>query len=265
MRASLSPFLHGLLVTAVAASLDRQKIRRQASEDPEGPVEPDTASDCTYFYTTRDASDNCTHIEQWSGISHEDFVKWNPSVKPDCSGINIGNSYCIEVNWGIPPPTTSSTAPTSTATPKPSPTQPGLIDTCTKFYRAVPGDYCIKIANDFGNFTFADFLAWNPAVGADCSRLLAGWYYCVEAPKPPATTTTSSPPPTETCNPTAPTPTQPVAICGCTKWHEIVSGDTCSVIIQRYGLDGEDFYRWNSNVGGGCELLLLGYYVCVGV
>jgi hypothetical protein len=193
----------------------------------------------------------------------------NPSVKADCSGIQIGNSYCIEVNYGVPPPpTTTTAAPSSTATPKPSPTQSGLIDSCTKFYRAVPGDYCVKIAADFGTFSFADFLAWNPAVRSDCSGLLAGWYYCVEAPKPTApttTTTTSSSGPTETCNPTAPTPTQPVAVCGCAKWHEVVSGDTCAVIIQKYGLDGEDFYRWNSNVGGQCELLLLGYYVCVGV
>ncbi|KXX76783.1 hypothetical protein MMYC01_209123 [Madurella mycetomatis] len=257
--------LHWVLIAAAAASRDGFKRgRRQGSEDGrEGPIEPDTASDCTYFDTVHTPSDNCTYFEQWWGISHEDFIKWNPSVEPDCSGIKIGNSYCVEVNWGIPSTTTTTAAPTSTTTPKPSPTQPGLIDTCTKFYRAVSGDICVGIAAAYGNFTFADFLAWNPAVGQDCSGLRAGWYYCVQGPKTP-TTVTSSPTPTETCNPTAPTPTQPVAICGCTKWHEIVSGDTCSVIIQQYELNGEDFYRWNSNVGAGCELLWLGYYVCVG-
>ena len=152
---------------------------------------------------------------------------------------------------------------TSTVPAKPSPTQPGLTSQCTKFYKAVSGDICVGIAAAFGTFTFADFLAWNPAVDQDCSGLRAGWYYCVEAPKGGATATVSAAP-TETCNPTAPTPTQPVAVCGCKKWHEIVKGDTCSGIIEEYGI-GEGFYKWNSRVGGTCELLLLGYYVCVGV
>ncbi len=161
--------------------------------------------------------------------------------------------------------TVSGTVPsaTSTVSAKPRPTQAGLTSQCTKFYRAVSGDICVGIAAAFGTFNFADFLAWNPAVGQDCSGLRAGWYYCVEAPKGGATATVSLTP-TETCNPTAPTPTQPVAICGCKKWHEIVKGDTCATIDEEYGL-GEGFYKWNSNIGGSCELLLLGYYVCVGV
>ena len=74
----LSPLLHGLLIAAVAASRDGHKrTRRQGSDDNrEGPVEPDTASDCTYFDTARSASDNCAHFEAWWGTSHEDFVKW---------------------------------------------------------------------------------------------------------------------------------------------------------------------------------------------
>ncbi|EAQ88804.1 hypothetical protein CHGG_05423 [Chaetomium globosum CBS 148.51] len=255
------PLLQGLLIAGAAAT--RQRIQRQGSEDGrEGPVEPDTAADCTFFDTARSASDNCAHFASFWGISEQDFIQWNPSVKSDCSGIKVGNSYCIEVNYGIPPTPTTTAAPSSTAAPKPTQTQYGLIDSCTEFYEAKSGDICVSIASSFGTFTWPDFLLWNPAVGDDCSRLYAGWYYCVDAPERAPTPTSVMP--VETCNPTAPTPTQPGPICGCTKWYQVEEGDTCSVIINKFDL-GENFYKWNSNFGSQCEYLYLGYYVCIGV
>ncbi|KAK3903721.1 hypothetical protein C8A05DRAFT_14335 [Staphylotrichum tortipilum] len=152
--------------------------------------------------------------------------------------------------------------PTATSISVPSPTQPGLTPACTKFYLAVSGDVCVVIAERFGT-TFPDFLAWNPAVGEQCQHLIAGWYYCVAAPKVTATATSSTAQPTETCNPAAPKPTMLVEVkCGCKKWHEIVNGDTCSGIIQKYGI-GEGLYNWNKGLN--CGLLWVGYYVCVGV
>ncbi|RYO86656.1 hypothetical protein DL764_008976 [Monosporascus ibericus] len=424
---------HALLMAGTAASTTKaaRAVRRQ-----DGPVDPGTAPDCTFFDTAYDKSYNCQYFEESWGISHADFVAWNPSVKDDCSGIKVGNSYCIEVNNGEPRPTTTSasstvqptptekpkpsptqdglidtcnkfyfavksdtcnkivkahgnvftfadflkwnpavgddcsglwaetyycvgvpgtptappttTPPTPTGDPKPSPTQDGLIDTCTKFYFAVAGDTCDKIVKAHGTFTFADFVNWNPAVGEDCSGLWAKTYYCVGVPgtptarptttKPPQTTTTkpggpsptqdgivancqryykavsgdtcqkivdkygafslaqfrswnpavgadcsglwlgyyycigvpgtpTSPTakPTATCNPTAPTPTQPVAICGCKKWHKVSSGDYCDAIIKKYGITKANFNKWNPNVGNDCSSLWLGYHVCVGV
>ena len=32
-----------------------------------------------------------------------------------------------------------------------------------------------------------------------------------------------------------------------------------------YGLDRDEFYEWNPEVGGDCTTLWLGYYVCVGI
>jgi hypothetical protein len=73
MHFSLS-LLQGLLIAGAAAS--RQRIHRQGSEDGrEGPVEPDTAADCTYFDTARSASDDCAHFASWWGISEEDFIR----------------------------------------------------------------------------------------------------------------------------------------------------------------------------------------------
>lgn len=130
-------------------------------------------SDCTYSETALDSSYTCAYYQDDWGISAADFLDWNPGVKADCSGIKVGNAYCVEVNFGLPRPTstttqpptsttTTTTVPTSTGPSKPSPTQAGLIDTCTAFYKAVENDTCDKIVRTYGTFTFADFQVWNP-------------------------------------------------------------------------------------------------------
>lgn len=40
------------------------------------------------------------------------------------------------------------------------------------------GEYCQQIATDNG-LSLDDFVAWNPAVGADCSGLKYGYYVCM--------------------------------------------------------------------------------------
>ena len=170
---------------------------------------------------------------------------------------------------------TTAQPPKVTATP--SSTGDALVGvtdtyTCTDWYEAWPGDTCVDICAAYG-ITFADFLRWNPSVGEDCSRLYAYSWYCMGAtldPAPsgtPATTTattTSAPAPTDTCNPDAPVPTQPVPVCGCTRWHEVRAGDTCYDIGVRYGVSNQDLYSWNSNLGDFCTLLWVGYFICVG-
>jgi hypothetical protein len=102
--------------------------------------------------------------------------------------MQIGHSYCVEVNNGLPRPTSikpSSSVirtPTPTTTPKPAPTQTGLIKTCTKFHKAVTNDNCDAIVAKYGTFTFAQFLTWNPAVGSDCAGLWLDYYYCIGVP-----------------------------------------------------------------------------------
>lgn len=383
-----SIIIQGLLAGSVTAAAT-EKARRQ-----DGPVDSGTAADCSFWETALDSSYTCAYFQDSWGISAADFLDWNPGVKADCSGIKVGNAYCVEVNFGLPRPTsttnkppisttttTTATIPTSTGPTKPSPTQSGLIDTCTTFYKVVENDTCDKIVRAYGTFTFADFLlwnpdvksdcmglwldyyycvgvpgtptskptttgpaltttapagpsptqsgiigtcqryylaqdgdtcqkivdtygtftlaqflSWNPAVGSDCFQLFRGYYYCVGKSEPyddktsshacmwffgldsnislkgipgtPTTrppTTTTAPPPANTCNPTAPTPTQPTATCGCKKWHKVASGNTCDTIIRQYGITSANFNKWNPNVGTDCRSLWLDYYVCVGV
>ncbi|KAK1711770.1 hypothetical protein BDP67DRAFT_468696, partial [Colletotrichum lupini] len=129
-------------------------------------------------------------------------------------------------------------------------------------HQAVSGDTCQGIVNKYGTFDLNQFYGWNPAVGNTCSGLWLGYYYCIGTLT--TTSTTAAPaPPAETCNPSAPTPTQPSAICGCKKWHLIGSGNTCDAITKQYGVTLSDFTSWTPSVGSTCTRLWLGYYVCV--
>lgn len=53
-----------------------------------------------------------------------------------------------------------------------------MVDGCTNFYLVQDGDGCWAFANEKG-IALEDFYKWNPAVGTDCSGLLAGVHVCV--------------------------------------------------------------------------------------
>ncbi|KAL8692318.1 MAG: hypothetical protein Q9218_002635 [Villophora microphyllina] len=251
-------------------------------ERQSGPVPPDTIKDCTFYYDSQ-PGDTCDSIAANWGISTQDFVRYNPSTKSDCSGLVIGTSYCVEENNGNGPvitTTSGATTPVTTTAPSPtapspvqsginaqsptgpsvpSPHQDGIIASCTKYYKVVSGDTCQKIVDKFGTFTIDQFAKWNPAVGgADCPGLWLGYQYCIEVPgetKPAATTSKTVP-----SSPSGPTPTQSGIISSCTKYYKVVSGDTCQGISDKFGtFSVADFGKWNPAVGGAdCSGLWLG-------
>ncbi|KAH6988451.1 hypothetical protein EDB80DRAFT_816699 [Ilyonectria destructans] len=265
-----SPLLtRGLLAVGVTASRGA-RIRRQ-----NGPTDPGIPSDCTWWDAAVDKSFDCDFFESDWGITHKQFVEYNPSVKDDCSGIQVGHAYCVEVNNGFPrdedPPkatTTEDAEPEPTDDSKPSPTQDGLIDTCTSFYKAKKGDTCTKIIAQYKTFDFDGFLEWNPAVEMDCSGIWADTYYCVGVPGTP-----TSPPTQAAATTTAaatglakPSPTQDGLIESCSSFYFAAKSDTCAKIVARYGtFDFDDFYKWNPAVGKDCSGIWASTYYCVGV
>jgi hypothetical protein len=167
---------HLLLVEA--SSHVTQRIRGRQS----GPVDPGTIKDCTFWETAEDASYTCATFENDFGLTFAQFFAYvsryffpiqatliyrkNPSVRSDCTGIKIGNSYCVEENYGNPPLTTTTTRTSSSATVTttagPSPTQSGLAANCNAFYKVKDSEYCQDIVDKFGTFSLADFYTWNP-------------------------------------------------------------------------------------------------------
>ncbi len=120
-----------LFISTASAIPGRGHARRQDSTVP-----PGTITDCTFWYDAV-VGDTCASIASNWGITLQQFITYNPSVKSDCSGLVVGYSYCVEENNGKGPilsttstSTTSKTTTTSAAPTGPSPTQAGIISTC---------------------------------------------------------------------------------------------------------------------------------------
>ncbi|KAL1835661.1 hypothetical protein VTJ49DRAFT_6258 [Mycothermus thermophilus] len=156
-------------------------------------------------------------------------LRLTTSVGSDCSGLQAGVFVCVGT---------------------------GLIPSCKTFYQVVRGDTCQKIVDKHGTFTLDNFYSWNPAVGSDCSGLQAGVFVCVGVRGTPTTRPTN----------TAPSPTQTGLIPSCKTFYQVVRGDTCQKIVDKYGtFTLQDFFAWNPAVGTDCSGLQAGVYVCVGI
>ncbi|KAK3491815.1 hypothetical protein B0T13DRAFT_490449 [Neurospora crassa] len=213
----------------------------QFTVPPDTTADPNTIKTCTWWHVAG-SGDSCTSIASTYGITSEQFARWdmtdspkNPSVATACK-LTVGNSYCIENNFGQDDPptpsissstlvgtaTTSTTASAttgngiSTPTPiqegmattttssgngitTPTPTQAGMVGNCDRFHLVKSGDQCGTIASTYG-ITLANFYSWNPAVGTSCQSLWLDTYVCVRTIGfvPPKTTTTTTKKPTST-------------------------------------------------------------------
>ncbi|EPE06553.1 hypothetical protein F503_02681 [Ophiostoma piceae UAMH 11346] len=174
--------------------------------------------------------------------------------------------------------TTNTSTPTTTVY-TPYPVDTDIAKNCDKFYKIVKGDTCDKIASANGIST-DEIYAWNNDVGTNCYGLYVGYYLCVHTPgaitsavstTTSGTTATASGPATATASATtttgtasaAPSPTQPGTISSCTKFHKVVSGDTCATIESDAGISAAEFSAWNTGIDSDCSNIYLDYYVCI--
>ncbi|WYZ35425.1 hypothetical protein EsH8_X_000072 [Colletotrichum jinshuiense] len=196
--------------------------------------------------------------------------------------------YCVRtpdfVEPEDPTPTTTLTstarAPSTTTAPtSPGPTHSGQPSNCNKWHVVTRGD-CATVEALYG-LTHAQFLAWNPAVSADClTNFSTGSAYCVGTSDSSGATTTTRATTSVSSTAAASTPTNgPVAapepnqagnaIATCNKYAQAPSGDWCAAFIERYGLAAADFYKWNTVLGingQNCGSSFWGtYWYCIGV
>ncbi|WZH42205.1 uncharacterized protein QYS62_003195 [Fusarium acuminatum] len=259
-------FIQSLMAVGTTASRGL-RIRRQ-----DGQVDPGQPSDCTWWETREEDYQDCAYLEESWHLKHSQFVEYNPTVKEDCSGMQFGHSYCVEVNNGIPREGESTTSQAAEAEPtessKPSRlTQTGLIGTCTSFYQANKGDTCGKIIAKYQTFDSSDFFKWNPAIKEDCSGIWANYWYCVGVPGTPTAPPTQTAPSTvKPTGPSKPTTTQEGLVTSCTAFHMATKGETCDKIISTIGtFDFDTFFKWNPAVGEDCSGIWANYYYCIGV
>ncbi|KAH9206636.1 hypothetical protein DL95DRAFT_315232 [Leptodontidium sp. 2 PMI_412] len=237
------------------------------------PYQAGITTSCSSFYLVV-SGDQCGTIATAAGISLDSFYAWNPAVGSTCASLWAGYYVCINVIGGSTSTSTSTTTTSVTTTSStngiatPTPYQSGMTTSCNTFYLVVSGDQCGTIATAKG-ISLSSFYAWNPAVGSTCASLWADYYVCVNViggTTSTTSTTTSVSTTTTTGNGvTTPTPVEPGITTTCSKFHLVVSGDTCAAIATAAGITTTQFYAWNTNVGSTCASLWLGYYVCIGV
>lgn len=213
-------------------------------------------------------------MDRYSTFTLEQFYQWNPAVGSSCGGLWADTYYCV----GIPGtattrPSTSmtSTVPTTTqpgnGIATPSPTQPGMVNNCDRFYLVKSGDSCAGVAT-VNSISEAQFRTWNPNVGADCTSLWANAYACIRIISftPPliiTTRVTTLSSITQGNGIATLTPTQPGMISNCDTFYQVKSGNTCASIGVSRTLTAKRIIDWNPSVGLSCSGLWADHYVCV--
>ncbi|KAK3386683.1 hypothetical protein B0H63DRAFT_558330 [Podospora didyma] len=257
---------------------------------PPSPTQTGIISTCKGWYLAS-SGDTCDLITQMFGTFTEaNFLSWNPALGSSCSGLVVGNYYCIAVP-GTPTTRTASTPPTSLPSNGvgPQPEQPGIPTDCLAYWLVSSSDNCTTIAqaNDISENQLE---AWNPALGSGCTHLLPDYFICVSASEPGVTTsvpgstaltasrTSSTPFPssssrassttttsTTSITITTPTPVQTSMAAQCNRFYKVEPGDGCFAIAAAANIQLTTFYALNPAVGTDCSGLLSGFYVCLGV
>lgn len=240
----------------------------QFLEPPPTTADPNTLPECSWWHVAG-AGDTCEDLSATWGITVATLAIWNPSLSSGCNFV-LGNSYCIEKNYGVPDPeptpSTTSAAPTPTGNgvATPTPISDGMTKSCSKFHSVAKGDGCASILLQYG-ISFDQLFSWNPAVGSNCEMLQLGVNYCVALIG--GTPSTSTPPTVTTPanGVLTPTPIPSDTVKNCNKFHFVSAGEGCASITTKYGISFKQFYAWNPAVGSNCELLQLSVNYCVGL
>ncbi|KAF2828938.1 hypothetical protein CC86DRAFT_286527 [Ophiobolus disseminans] len=235
------------------------------------PIQPNMVENCDAFHLVR-TDENCDNIANQYGITRAQFVVYNPSVGDTCTGMWANVYVCVSIIGSEPSRTTSTPVSTTTSNgiATPSPTQPGMITDCNKFYFVKSGDTCVSVALG-NNLSQTQFLNYNPSVGTTCNGLWLNAYVCVgRIDVTPSTTirptTTTKPTSTKVGNGvTTPTPIQDGMVSNCNKFHFVSTTTTCQSVLDTYKITLAQFTRWNPSAGSGCNNLWGKTYACVGV
>ncbi|EPS35517.1 hypothetical protein H072_11033 [Dactylellina haptotyla CBS 200.50] len=142
------------------------------------PIGANTTKNCKKWAYIR-AGDTCQAILNRNKdvkSTIQDLVRWNPSIRADCSGLIATYHLCL-IGPAAPPTTTKPTP----ANPTPSPIQPGMTKNCKGWAYVKDGQTCQDILKRFPKIKLAQLVAWNPAIGKDCSTMWARTYICVSA------------------------------------------------------------------------------------
>jgi GH18 family chitinase len=202
--------------------------------------------DCTCNYIVQSSGQYCWDLAQICKIDVSLLYKYNPSLGSDCSGLIAGQKVCCSPG-GIAP-------------------NPGGDGSCYS-YKVQAGDYCNKIAADFG-ITLDKLLQYNTQTWGwlGCDNIQLDQNICVSSGTPPRPTSD----PAATCGKTAPgnlydTPCALNACCS--QWGYCGMGEefcaTSSSATNNPGTTGCQSHcemGYTANTGPPSQFIKLGYY-----
>jgi hypothetical protein len=179
---------------------------------------PNIPNNCNKFAQVQSAT-TCQRILDYYKITEANPIKWNPSLSPVCDdGLVLGYYACVGIQGGTTLPPTSTKPSNGVTTPTPN--QEGMVSNCNKFAEVKSTTTCQGIL-DYNKITLANFVKWNPAVGANCANMWQGTFACVSVIGG-----------TQTTSVTTPLPTQTGMVKGCTKFANIKSTTTCKGVLD---------------------------------
>ncbi|KAI1461530.1 hypothetical protein F4805DRAFT_453419 [Annulohypoxylon moriforme] len=117
-----------------------------------------------------------------SSFTISQLVSWNIDISRGCDNLELLTGVQICVSYPGSVPEVTATAPASTATIAPIPTDivDGTNTRCGKYYRVRAGDNCEIVTQIFG-ISLLDFYFLNPEVNSTtCGNLLLDYSYCVQ-------------------------------------------------------------------------------------
>ncbi|EWY97095.1 hypothetical protein FOYG_05577 [Fusarium oxysporum NRRL 32931] len=190
------------------------------------PIQAGMTKSCNKFHLIKSTT-TCNSIQDYYKLPLKDFYSWNPSIGSKCNGITT-----------------------------PTPIQAGMTKSCNKFHPVKSTTTCASI-QDYYKISFADFYAWNPAIGSKCTALWVDYNVCVGV-------VGQKPTPTQPSNGvTTPSPIQSGITKNCKKFHQVKSTTTCASIQNYYKITMANLFKWNPAIGSTCKSLWMGYWVCV--
>jgi LysM domain len=171
---------------------------------PSGPTQPGTTPTCNKWYTVK-SGDGCYSVETAFGITHAQFISWNPSVSNDClTNFWLGYAYCIGVG-SVVTPSPSSIAVTSTSRTS------------------------ISSRASTSNLASTSSLASSRSSTIITTASVNATYSI----RNPITSYNLSTPTTDRTWP--PTKTQVGQPSYCNKWYLVEGGDTCELVYRKFG------------------------------
>lgn len=197
--------------------------------EPPGPTMAGSPANCNNWYLVA-RGDTCGKVESKFGISHDQFLAWNPAISSDCSAnFWLGEAYCVGVGVGVGTSVTTRPGPTGTGS--------------TSNHNTVSSSSSSGTGpSTKGSTTTTPYWTRLPAMSWNISTPTVGTAW------PPTRTQAGQP-------------------SYCNEWHLVQAGDSCASIAAQYTtwMALADLFAWNPVIGSDCSGLYLNYWVCVGI